>query len=266
MGITKCLGKIIFLSILFANIVPLSNAEQISNISAKSILITDLGSGEVLLAKNDTAQRSIASITKMMTVITILEAQQDLYELLEIQRLRTMGTHIPPNIKYLPRDKIIELAMVSSDNTAAYNLCYHYVGGYNNCIINMNEIARRWGLHNTEFVDPTGLHNQNVSSADDLAKILNHSLSYSYLKYNGALLSTDINYNKSKLNLLNTNKLLSVRNDILVTKTGWITASGGCIAMIVVKHAKKFAVIILGSQNTRTRLTEANQLINTYIN
>ena len=266
-----------YLKIGMAFFVLLASSLAQATISAKSILITDLDSGQVLLAKNDTAQRSIASITKLMTVLTVLESQQDLTEQLEIRRVRGISSYIPANINKLTREKLIDLAMVSSDNTAAYNLCYHYNGGYHNCIYAMNALARRWNLLNTYFIDPTGLFNQNVSTADDLAVILKHGLDYPFLQSNGALPSVQVdkesrNRPRSKesktvtVNFYNTNRLLNSRSDIILTKTGWISASGGCIAMVVTKHAKNFAVVLLGSLNNKTRLVEANQLIDTYIN
>ena len=266
-----------YLKIGMAFFVLLASSLAQATISAKSILITDLDSGQVLLAKNDTAQRSIASITKLMTVLTVLESQQDLTEQLEIRRVRGISSYIPANITNLTREKLIDLAMVSSDNTAAYNLCYHYNGGYHNCIYEMNALARRWNLANTYFIDPTGLFNQNVSTADDLAVILKQSLQYPYLQQHGAMQNVQVNYEARKkqrntrdktnsaYNFYNTNRLLNVRSNIVITKTGWISASGGCIAMVVTKHAKNFAVVLLGSTNTHTRLTEADQLIRSYI-
>lgn len=246
-------------------------------ISAKSVLISDIDSGQVIYSKDDHAQRSIASITKMVTVMTVLDAQQPLDEELTVQRTRNISSYMPGQLKILTRLKLMEMAMVSSDNTAAHNLCYHYSGGYDACIRAMNQLVKSWGADHTSFVDATGLLNRNVSTAEDLALILKHSLDYEFLRNYGALPSTSIELEvknqKSKapekkitsIVYANTNRLLKIRNDILVTKTGWISASGGCIAMIVTKYEKNFAVVLLGSQNTRTRLSEANQLIENYI-
>ena len=266
-----------YLKIGMAFFVLLASSLAQATISAKSILITDLDSGQVLLAKNDTAQRSIASITKLMTVLTVLDSHQDLEQKLDIKRMKGISSYIPWDISSLTRGKLIELAMVSSDNTAAYNLCYHFDGGYHNCIYAMNALARRWNLLNTYFIDPTGLYNQNVSTADDLAVILKHGLDYPFLQSNGALPNVQVDKESRKrprskesktvtVNFYNTNRLLNSRSDIILTKTGWISASGGCIAMVVTKHARNFAVVLLGSLNNKTRLVEANQLIDTYIN
>ena len=267
-----------YLKIGMAFFVLLASSLAQATISAKSILITDLDSGQVLLAKNDTAQRSIASITKLMTVLTVLDSHQDLEQKLDIKRMKGISSYIPWDISSLTRGKLIELAMVSSDNTAAYNLCYHFDGGYHNCIYAMNALARRWNLANTYFIDPTGLFNQNVSTADDLAVILKQSLQYPYLQQHGAMQNVQVNYEARKkqrntrdktnsaYNFYNTNRLLNVRSNIVITKTGWISASGGCIAMVVTKHERNFAVVLLGSLNNKTRLVEANQLIDTYIN
>lgn len=250
----------------------LSLSSVAATISAKSVLIADIDTGEVIYAKNNQAQRSIASITKMVTVMTVLDAQQSLNEELDIQRTRNVSTYMPAHLKRLPRSKLIEMSMVSSDNTAAYTLCYHYVGGYHECIRAMNRLVRSWGAQHTEFMDPTGLFNQDVSTAEDLALILKHSLDYPFLKAYGARPTASIElqaknpkHKPAELVYANTNRLLKTRRDILVTKTGWITASGGCIAMIVNRYNRNFAVVLLGSENTRTRLSEANQLIENYI-
>jgi D-alanyl-D-alanine endopeptidase (penicillin-binding protein 7) len=253
-------------SVLIALISSISSA---ATISAKSIVIEDIATGQVIYAKNDNKQRSIASITKLVTAMTVIESGQDLQEQLPIRRSKYFSTYIPNNVKTLTREKLIELALVSSDNTAAYNLCYYYITGIDSCVFNMNKLAEDIGARQTKFVDPTGLLNQNVSTADDLVLILKHSLTYDFIKKNGALATTSIEVpdkrSSSAITYANTNRLLQYRHDILVTKTGWISASGGCIAMIVTKYGKNFAVVLLGSQNTHTRLSEAKALIDTYI-
>jgi D-alanyl-D-alanine endopeptidase (penicillin-binding protein 7) len=142
-------------------------------ITAKSYMVTD-NKGSVILEKNADRTQSIASITKLMTVIVVLNANQDLDEelVLNFKNAEKYHTKLPRTLKTLSRGELLQLAIVKSDNFAAYTLCENYPGGLNRCIHEMNHEALEFGMYSTHFEDPTGLDAGNMSNARDLVKLV----------------------------------------------------------------------------------------------
>lgn len=159
------------------------------------------------------------------------------------------------------RQELIDMAIVKSDNTAAKMLCDTYPYGYLDCITAMNKKAETLGMYKTTFVDPTGLFNDNVSTAEDLIKLVRAASQYTAIVK--ASNTDKITWNKSKkqsIQFNNTNSLVGKGVDFIVSKTGWIRASGGCIVMMLDTIHGIRTVILLGSKNTKTRIPEAYML------
>ncbi len=144
-----------FKNILFLILVSLSLAASAKDITATSWLVAT-GEGEILQSENMYEHRSIASITKLMTAIVVLDADQDLDQY----------------IKPYTRRELIHLAIVHSDNRAAEILCQNYPGGRSKCVQAMNDRARSLGMIDSKFIDPTGLGVMNSSTAYDLIKLV----------------------------------------------------------------------------------------------
>ncbi len=209
-------------------------------ITAQSWLVAD-EEGNIIAAENTREIRSIASITKIMSAMVVLDANQDLDDF----------------IKPYTRRELIQLSMVRSDNKAADTLCRHYPGGYSNCISAMNLKARSLGLTNTKFVDATGLGVMNVSTAEELIKIVIEASKYTELVHASRMSAVKIEIKKKWLVFNNTNPIIGKRHEFVISKTGWIRASGGCIVMMLDTDIGRRIVVVLGSKNTHTRIPEA---------
>jgi D-alanyl-D-alanine endopeptidase (penicillin-binding protein 7) len=213
-------------------------------ITATSWLVAD-ENGQIIQGKNTEQQRSIASITKLMTAMVVLDAHQDLDEY----------------IKPYSRLELIQLAIVKSDNRASELLCDNYPGGRDSCIRAMNTKAQLLGLTKTRYIDPTGLSIMNISTAEELIKIVLESAKYPEIVESSNLSQVKIKLKKRFLVFNNTNPIIGKRHDFIVSKTGYIRASGGCIVMMLNTDMGRRIVVVLGSKNTRTRIPEAEFII-----
>lgn len=193
-----------------------------TKITAKSWLVSS--QGRILQGENTTEVRSIASITKLVTVMVYVDAYKSV-----------------TSKKY---QELIQRTLISSDNHAANRLCNDYPGGRNDCIFMMNLKARELGLVHTKFVDPTGLSVFNISNAEELVKIVEAASKYPEI------------VKASNTKNRNTNPLIG-KHHFVVSKTGFINASGGCI----VAMTDQKVVVILGSKNTHTRIPELEKLL-----
>ena len=209
-------------------------------ITASSWLVAD-ESGRVIQSENVEQQRSIASITKLMTAMVVLDANQNLEE--------TIG-------KYT-RAETIQLALVHSDKKAADTLCQYYPNGRDACIKAMNIKAQMLGMHNTKYVEPTGLSVFNVSTATDLIKLVIAAKEYAEVITASQTPQVKIKLKKKWFVFNNTNPIIGKRHKFIVSKTGYIRASGGCIVMMLDTEIGRRIVVVLGSKNTRTRIPEA---------
>lgn len=211
------------LTAAFSSHAGLSSKEQKPvEITAKSWLVSS--EGQIIAGRNIKDVRPIASITKLVTVMVFLD-----------------------EVKYPTRiqKELVQRALSSSDNAASRKLCEMYPGGIHDCVFIMNMKMKLMGLKSTKFVEPTGLSVFNVSTAEELVKIVQEASKYDEI--------TKSSHNKIR----NTNPLVK-KHDLTVSKTGYIFASGGCIVMM----AKQKIVVILGSKNTHTRIPEAEALLN----
>jgi D-alanyl-D-alanine endopeptidase (penicillin-binding protein 7) len=244
------MNKILFVLLLLSNNV-------FANVTAKSYLVTDTH-GQVLNERDADHQRPIASITKLMTVMVVLDAHQPLDEDIKLnyKLTRTYHTKLPRSIKTLTRHELIDLAMVKSDNFAAYTLCANYPGGVDHCLYAMNTKATMLGMHQTQYTDPTGLEETNVSTARDLIKLIISASAYPEI-VGSTRSSVDLKVKKRWWQFNNTNPLVRATDDVIVSKTGYIHQSGGCVVMLMNTQFGQRIVAVLGSKNTRTRFPEA---------
>ena len=216
-------------------------------LTAQAWLIAD-SNGNILEGSHTTDVRSIASITKLMTSIVVLDSGQSLTETIPKKLYNRTFT----------RQELLNLAIIKSDNNAARMLCEYYPGGMLRCVEAMNNKANALGMYRSTFTEPTGLYNTNVSTAEDLIKLVMSAQNYPTITSasNTPLIQWQINKKKSAI-FHNTNDLVGKGVDFIVSKTGWIRASGGCIVMMLHGDQGIRTVILLGSKNTKTRIPEA---------
>ncbi len=231
-------------------------------VTAKSYMVVD-NQGTVVSEKNADQVRPIASITKLMTAIVVLNSDQDLNEELKLNFKHTAKYHtkLPHKLKSLPRHQLLELALVRSDNFAAYTLCEHYLGGVDSCIAEMNKTAQEVGMTNTTFFGPAGLDSRNTSTARDLVKLVMLARHYPQITQASSKSVVKIQIKKRWWEFGNTNPLVFKNKNIIVSKTGYISASGGCIVMLADTGVGERIVVLLHSKNTRTRIQEAEHIM-----
>lgn len=246
---------LLLLTLIFA-----STAEA-KSITAKSFIVTD-NRGQVISEKNADRTQPIASITKLMTAIVILNAHQDLTEQLKLNfnNASKYHTRLPRTLKTLSRGELLELAIVKSDNFAAYTLCANYPGGVDRCVAEMNHQALEFGMYATHFTDPTGLDEGNQSNARDLVKLVLVASHHPEITDASGKPSVNILVKKRWWEFGNTNPLVRRSDNILVSKTGYIHQSGGCLVMLADTELGQRVIVLLGSKNTRTRIPEAEQI------
>ena len=216
-------------------------------VTAKSWLVAD-ETGKIIQSENIDQQRSIASISKLMTVMIVLDAHQDLSE--------TIGR--------FTRQQLIDMALVKSDNTAAKELCEHYPGGNSYCVRALNAKARELEMPNTSLVEPTGLSVMNVSTARELIKLVQAASTYPEINHAAETSEIKIKIRNKWFIFHNTNPIIGKRHKFIVSKTGYINASGGCIVMMLDTDIGRRIVVVLGSKNTHTRIPEAEFIAEKY--
>jgi D-alanyl-D-alanine endopeptidase (penicillin-binding protein 7) len=233
---------------------------------SNAALVIDADTGEVVMEKNGDAVTPIASITKLMTAIVILESGLDLQTPVALtrddvdfkkgsrSRLRTGAS--------LTRDELLLIALMASENRAAAALGRSYPGGTQAFVAAMNSMAIELGMNDTRFVDPTGLSPLNVSSARDLAKLVRAAHGYPAIReYSTRDKATVLLSGKQKMNFRNTNGLVrNSRWEIDLSKTGYISEAGRCLVMQVRVASKDLIVVLLDSWGKHSRVGDANRI------
>ena len=213
------------------------------NITAQSWLETD-DQGNLIEGSNITEVRSIASITKLMTVMAVLDLKQDMQQ----------------KIGKFTRGQLVQLALVKSDNDAAKALCDNFPGGRFECIRFMNEKANYLGMYRTKFVEPTGLSPMNISTALDLLKLVFEARHYPEIVKASQTPVLNIQIGNKVLSFRNTNPVIGKRYNFIVSKTGSTNAAGSCIVVMVDTDIGRRIVILLGAKAGK-RLPEAEYIV-----
>jgi len=215
-------------------------------ITAQSWLVTN-ENGAIIRGENHSEVRSIASVTKLMSAMVILDAKQD------------------PNEKIgkFTRAQHIQMSLVGSNNESAILLCDKFPGGKSQCVRNMNLKAEELGMKNSKFVEASGLSPMNISTAEELVRLVLAAKEYPEIVQASQTPVIQIKIQKKWFFFRNTNPIIGQRHTFIVSKTGWTTPAGGCIVMMLNTEVGKRVVIILGSKNTKTRIPEA-EFIATY--
>jgi D-alanyl-D-alanine endopeptidase (penicillin-binding protein 7) len=231
---------------LFLILCLINNFTLAKEITATNWLVAD-GNGRIIDGEKTNEVRSIASITKLITVMTVIDAHQDLNE----------------KINQFTRRQLIKLSLVKSDNTAARQLCEYYPGGLHKCVAAMNNKVKALGLDQTKFIEPTGLSVFNTSTAEDLMTIIIEAQNYKLITEDSNTSQDKIRVKKHWYTFHNTNPLVADKN-FIITKTGYIRASGGCVVMMLDTSIGRRIIVLLNSKDTRTRFKEAELLVSKY--
>ena len=222
--------------------------------------------GRTLYAKNISSVQPIASITKLMTAMVVLDAKLDLNELVAITDDDVDGLkHTSSRLKVgtmLTRDDLLHLALMASENRAASALSRAYPGGQPAFLAAMNRKAVELGMSSTHFLDGTGLNQGNVSTAEDLAKMVTAAYRYPLIQQYTTDTEHAVRSNSGRtLQFRNSNGL--VRSDdwqIDVSKTGYIQEAGRCLVMQARISATPIIIVLLDSWGKYTRIADANRI------
>jgi serine-type D-Ala-D-Ala endopeptidase (penicillin-binding protein 7) len=251
----------------WAAFMPGAHAGDAPKLRSAAALIVDAETGEVLYNKNAAAVVPIASITKLMTAVVVLDAGLPLDAPIEITRedlanTRSARTFTPLNRGVtLTRDELLRLALMASENRAAVALGRTYPGGLEAFVQAMNETAAELGMNDTRFVEPTGLSSENVSSAADLAKLVIAARGYPLISEYSTAPSAEVRLGRRNVRFVNTNTL--VRNtswEIGISKTGFIRRAGRCLVMEASMSARSVVIVLLDSVGKYTRIGDANRI------
>lgn len=223
-----------------------------------AVLVYNISNNRVVLQEGDHSTRPIASLTKLMTAMVVLDSNQSLNEKINIsQSARTL---LPQ--QQHRRIELLHAMLIHSDNAAAAKLAESYPGGRYGFVTAMNIKARHMGLINTMFTDPSGLSVFNVSTPYEVGIILTAANQYEMIRSISTQLEVNSILNKRSARYLNTNHdtLLKFKN-IVVSKTGFTNLAGFCMAIVVDKHNQQFAVVILGEKNKQRRASTVNRIV-----
>jgi len=230
-------------------------------------LVMDQNNGEVLFQKNSSAVLPIASITKLMTALVVTDAHQPMDELLEItDEDRDYERNTGSRLRFgtmLTREDLLLLALMSSENRAASALGRNYPGGRPAFVAAMNRKAHELGMNDTHYVDSNGLSSSNVSSAQDLAKIVMAAYKVPTIRQFTTTPEHTVNANGRTLHYVNTNRLVRGGEwDIGLQKTGFINEAGRCLVMQANVHGRNVVMVFLDSAGNLTRFADATRVRN----
>lgn len=239
-----------------------------------SSLIYNINNNKFLSAVNPHHSGSIASMTKMVTVLVVLEAKQDLDE--KIKVIGNEGSSRLSKGMLIPRKDLISLALISSDNLAANTLIEHFPGGKVKGILAMNELAKTNDASTTQFKDATGILSGNVSTLPDFAKII--KLSIGYKIFADAANTPIINIilesfvkTKNQIKKIigsNTNPFSKEQNNfkIISAKTGFTNAAGWCLSMVIEYKNNQYILATAGNKTKEARKVAMDYMLSVVVN
>jgi D-alanyl-D-alanine endopeptidase (penicillin-binding protein 7) len=234
-------------------------------VHSHAFYVLDEADSSVLAARHDDIPAPIASITKLMTALVVLEAGQPMDQLLTITAEDVRGTvgsgsRLAPGTR-LSRADMMHLALMSSENRAAHVLCRNYPDGMSACVRAMNDKAAALGMTKARFVEPTGLSSSNVASPRDLAKLVlaagNDPTIREYSTDPGHI----VYVNRRPLEFRNTNLLVANPAwQVNIQKTGYISKAGRCLVMQTVIDGRQVVIVLLNSWGKLTRIADAKRI------
>lgn len=205
--------------------------------SSESYVLYDADDHSVVVSSNSLETRSVASLTKIMTAMVYIDS----------------GSY---------NQRLLERLLIRSDNAAANKIAKEYQGGYSSFIKAMNVKAESLGLHETFFHDPSGISNFNRSTAREYVEIVLEANKYPLIRQISSTYEKKIEVGKKKSHTIrNTNSLLKEYDNIVLSKTGFTSKAGRCLALFVENGAKRYVIVILGEASPEKRAKTARKLI-----
>lgn len=235
------------------------------DLDSNAAFVFDPSSDEALFTKNSDAVLPIASITKLMTALVVVESGQDMDEVLtvttdDIDRIKHTSSRLPIGSK-LTRANMLHIALMSSENRAASALGRHYPGGLDAFVAAMNAKAKALGMTHTHYVEPTGLSSQNVSSARDLAQLVLAAQRHPVIREYSTNREYEVEPNGRTLQYRNSNRLIANPDwDIVLQKTGYISEAGRCLVMQTKIEGRSVVMVFLDAKGKFARAADAGRV------
>ncbi len=242
-----------------------ATGDLVPDLRAAAAIIYDPDTNQVLWEENSQDQRSIASITKMMTAVVFMESNPDLNQEVVVTRPDTFQastTHLRTN-DHVTTDDLLHLLLIASDNAAARALARISPYGSEGFVVRMNEKAADLGLTATHYADPSGLLSDNVSSAYDMARLITYVSGDDRIASVMRTPEYSIRIGRRDVTFHSTNHLLGRPDvDVLAGKTGFISKAGYCLATLLRLPSSnhEVAVVVLGARSNAARFLETQNL------
>ncbi|MDY6944732.1 MAG: D-alanyl-D-alanine endopeptidase [Pseudomonadota bacterium] len=230
-----------------------------------SVLVLDESEATVLYSKASQQVMPVASITKLMTALVVLEGRQPLDEVVTVlqadrDRTKASASRLAVGTK-LTRAELLHLALMSSENRAAQAVGRAYPGGLPTFIKQMNAKAKELGMKNSRFVDPTGLSSGNVATAADLVKLVMAASRQPLIEEYSTSEKLAVKVGRQMLEFRNTNSLTAKDDwDISVQKTGFTQDAGQCLVMKATIQDRPIVIVLLNSFGKLTRVADARRI------
>lgn len=236
------------------------------HVQSNIALIVDAKTRDVIYDKHAEQVAPIASITKLMTAMVVLDAKLRMDEMISVDdgdkdRIKGSSSRLRIGMSYT-RAEMMQMALMASENRAASALARNYPGGLDAAIAAMNAKAKQLGMMDTRFFDPTGLNSDNVSTAHDLVKMVAAARTYPLIHQYTTTASASVDGWKGReLHFHNTNPLVKNASwEIGVSKTGYISEAGRCLVMEATFNDRPVIIVLLDSWGKRTRIGDANRI------
>jgi D-alanyl-D-alanine endopeptidase (penicillin-binding protein 7) len=230
---------------------------------ARNAIVLDAATGQVLYEKNSDSSVPIASLTKLMTATVFLEQKPDLDRAVEVTRAELNGaghTQLRTH-EVVPLRDLLHMSLMCSDNAATRVLARESGLAPEDFLARMNQKALALGLTHTRFVEFTGLDERNVSTAADVARLLQAAASQDLVRDITTTQSYEFRTRRRAHHIANTNRLLYGRYEILGGKTGFIIPAGYCLATWVRSQGRDLIAVVLGAPTAATRFADVVRLI-----
>jgi serine-type D-Ala-D-Ala endopeptidase (penicillin-binding protein 7) len=242
-----------------------AQSQKVVYLRSAAVMVQDAETGEVVINKNSETVVPIASITKLMTAMVILDRGLDLEQRIVVSRedgdpIKGTRSRLRPG-SVLTRDDLMLLALMASENRAAAALGRTYPGGLPAFVKAMNEKAAELGMTDSRFVEPTGLSPANVSTPRDLVSLVRAAHSYPLIREYSTRDRATVKAFNRPLSFRNTNGLVrSSHWDIELSKTGYISEAGRCLVMHVRVASKELIVVLLDSWGKQSRIGDIHRI------
>ncbi|MBK9445022.1 MAG: D-alanyl-D-alanine endopeptidase [Betaproteobacteria bacterium] len=234
-------------------------------VASSAAIVVEQGGGDPIYQKNADVVVPIASITKLMSAMVVLDSVPNLQSPIsvsdeDVDYLRGSRSRLHVG-SVMTREDALLISLMSSENRATHALARHYPGGMPAFITAMNRKAAELGMFNTHFEDPTGLSSNNVSTAKDLARMVVAAHRYPLIREFSTTGDAHVDVSGRAMDYRNTNQLVKSPSwDIGLSKTGFIHEAGKCLVMQARLADKPVVIVLLDSAGKLTRIGDANRI------